>query len=768
MTMTLPDVVMQGPNPWVDPRTYGASFDYETVTGSMLISTTTVTVSTAPFLSTDVGKLIAVHGAGASGGILLSTIVAYISATQVTIGTPALTAVTNVQVEYGTDNTSAIQAALNSFATTFPGPVGGIVRLPLGVGWIGSQVVVPFFVEMQGVGTRATVLKAYPGFSNTYMVQLGSLTNQGESCKVTNFGLDCSGLSGLQAGVYSQTIQEGSGVRHFVIVNFCNYGIWINTTSNPNPAQNYELVDIELYPLTAVTSASTSAIRIDGSGTCVRKISGITAVGNSGTTAAATAIALYSSPGTCLHTIHVESYFNGVTLNNVTGATEIDNFAMGPSLTNGVVISSDSNSVVCTNLFNAFSSPTLIDHYASGLTLTGNVPLYSSLVGRMDRLVSNVVFVGNNNGPDAPAAYALQPGTLMSRNNAANPNVIAWNGVNFGTDTQGGFFSTNSVCGSDGTTWSKTSIASSNNALFMRMAAALFELRFGQASNTRGAGPGLGVFSANSSGVGIGNGIAPAYALHGQGGPWRVQYAPAVTCTISQVGTAGTTTNTYWVVANTLGGGKVLCGPFTTNTSNASPSSTNYDLLTITQSIGAISYDLLRGSTPSQTWSTGYAPTSSSSTFTVSYTGQGLLAYTPPSRNTSADITVDGTTFTNHLVSAGSSPTVVAGPGVGTGSGASVQIVGTDQSGYVKVVTGSSPSGSNAVIGTVSFATPFDAVPKPVQIWPANSAANALQSTGAAPYADVGNNTTGGWVLSSGATALSASATYYFGYGVAP
>lgn len=69
--------------------------------GAMTATSTTLTCTDAAFLSTDVGKSIAVDGAGTGGTILQSTIAAYVSATQVTLADAAVVTVVGATVSYG-------------------------------------------------------------------------------------------------------------------------------------------------------------------------------------------------------------------------------------------------------------------------------------------------------------------------------------------------------------------------------------------------------------------------------------------------------------------------------------------------------------------------------------------------------------------------------------------------------------------------------------------------------------------------------------------
>jgi hypothetical protein len=80
--------------------------------GAMTAGAATLTSASAPFKLTDVGKAIIVGGAGASGGLLQSTIANYISPSQVSLTVSASTSTSAAGVLWGTDNRAAIQSAI--------------------------------------------------------------------------------------------------------------------------------------------------------------------------------------------------------------------------------------------------------------------------------------------------------------------------------------------------------------------------------------------------------------------------------------------------------------------------------------------------------------------------------------------------------------------------------------------------------------------------------------------------------------------------------
>lgn len=134
--------------PWrfdvTDPA-YGAVGDAKVVAdGAMSSGSATLTSATAGFTVDDVGKSISVKGAAATGvTTLVTTISAYVSATQVTLtaANGSGGAVSGAIVIWGTDDTTAIQAAVdaaeaylaagNTYAQVYCPPLPYVIAGPL-------------------------------------------------------------------------------------------------------------------------------------------------------------------------------------------------------------------------------------------------------------------------------------------------------------------------------------------------------------------------------------------------------------------------------------------------------------------------------------------------------------------------------------------------------------------------------------------------------------------------------------------------------------
>lgn len=145
----------------VQNPSYGAKGDTKRKTGgSISASSSTFTASSSTFVAGDVGKVITVQGAAASGAVLSTTIASYTSATQVTLTAPAGTTVSNANFAFGTDDTAAILATIGAAASV------GTVYAPPGIytirGASNSNAPISFASKGGLVGSGGNPLSAGP------------------------------------------------------------------------------------------------------------------------------------------------------------------------------------------------------------------------------------------------------------------------------------------------------------------------------------------------------------------------------------------------------------------------------------------------------------------------------------------------------------------------------------------------------------------------------------------------------------------------------
>lgn len=125
-------------------------------------------------------------------------------------------------------------------------------------------------------------------------------------------------------------------------------------------------------------------------------------------------------------------------------------------------------------------------------------------------------------------------------------------------------------------------------------------------------------------------------------------------------------------------------------------------------------------------------------------------------------VTDDGTASFLHIAGIGTAPGIAAGTGAGTSPTVSLTKA-TDLSGVINVTTGTLPTLSAAIV-TITFATAYVSAPK-VFIREANGNAATLSGVSMV-FVDDANTTTTTFVLTAGATALTAATAYKWYYTV--
>lgn len=119
----------------------------------------------------------------------------------------------------------------------------------------------------------------------------------------------------------------------------------------------------------------------------------------------------------------------------------------------------------------------------------------------------------------------------------------------------------------------------------------------------------------------------------------------------------------------------------------------------------------------------------------------------------------DGSIGILHALSSGTTPSISAGTGAGTGGTASINTDGTDEQGVITIAAGTAPSVSSATICTVTFGTAYRDTQPAVILWPNNAAAATLSLL---PFT---SGTTTGFTLKAGvAVGLGSATTYSYNY----
>jgi hypothetical protein len=112
-----------------------------------------------------------------------------------------------------------------------------------------------------------------------------------------------------------------------------------------------------------------------------------------------------------------------------------------------------------------------------------------------------------------------------------------------------------------------------------------------------------------------------------------------------------------------------------------------------------------------------------------------------------------------HFCGNSTAPTKAAGTGAGTSPTITLDSSASDASGYLTVLTGTTPAGTAATIVTLTFSSTYATAPH-IALTPHSATAAALGTT-TQVWVD---STTGTLVLKSGSAGLTASTTYIWSY----
>lgn len=199
-------------------KAYGARADAKIGTnGSINASSTSFSDPGAAFTAADVGKSIVINAATTGSIGLATTIAGYVSPTQVTLAAAASLTASGVYYAYGTDDTAAIQAAVNAAAALTTGKVTVVLEDALHM-IAGALVTTNGYnaqITLPNVATSAnklgvTITGRTPDVEITPYDGTGALTVQG-CALVTTLGANSQPAFSATAGVPSVIGGPASG-----------------------------------------------------------------------------------------------------------------------------------------------------------------------------------------------------------------------------------------------------------------------------------------------------------------------------------------------------------------------------------------------------------------------------------------------------------------------------------------------------------------------------------------------------------------------------
>lgn len=240
---------------------YGAIHNGKTVNDASM-SSNTVTSATANFSSSDIGKIIVIAGAGVAGAALKTTITGFTSSTQVTTSAPASASVTNKKIDWGTDDTTAIQNGINACVSGG----GGTLYFPNGIYIINGSLYVAgtnpnsqlYFPSSDILPTRVSVKLL--GESNVTMAGTylgGQLATSGVILQSTLIASEVSGTNPCILSTLTSTTTVTGGQQYNENWNYIfmeNMGFRTYT----NGGQSHKMGAVNLYKAAKVSTKNCS------------------------------------------------------------------------------------------------------------------------------------------------------------------------------------------------------------------------------------------------------------------------------------------------------------------------------------------------------------------------------------------------------------------------------------------------------------------------------------------------------------------------------
>jgi hypothetical protein len=229
----------------------------QVIDGAMTSGSHTVTSASNPWAAGDVGKIIVVGGAGASGADLVTTIATFTSAGSVVLsGAAAGATVSSAIITFGSDDTAALQAAITTMSTA----AAGRIVAPAGIYIFGGAL------QTTGIGTpgpaynaQVTLPNVAPGIAANVLMIEGDRPAGGDYFQLL-------GSEPPRYGTIFFSTGSGSGTRPCFIggpqlgantmsaLNFYLRNITLRTVTNPT---------ISLLDLLKVGNAALEYVTLD-------------------------------------------------------------------------------------------------------------------------------------------------------------------------------------------------------------------------------------------------------------------------------------------------------------------------------------------------------------------------------------------------------------------------------------------------------------------------------------------------------------------------
>jgi hypothetical protein len=318
---------------------------------------------------------------------------------------------------------AALDTAIASFTTDGSIQAGGLLLLEAKRFYFDNTYTIPTAFVARGMGRNATGLEASGSFpTDTRLIQLGTPGALAFGCRLENLYVDCNDVAG-STGVYSETINEQSGVFDVLIRRFKKYG-WHLSDAGGGGIQpdNFSGRGIE-FTISSTPDAGAIALYCNNSTsiTRIRELHDITVNALGAVQVNAVGIKLTGCAGAELSGIHVEKVVTGL---ETSSPCNVHGFEGHSTVTNVVrVLSAASGSTVTlTNIMRNGATNTVVDDVKS-ITITGDNINYS-LAGNTQNYGDTLRLLGTSDVTASDTSGALVLGQVGATNMGLDTNEI--------------------------------------------------------------------------------------------------------------------------------------------------------------------------------------------------------------------------------------------------------------------------------------------------------------------------------------------------------
>jgi hypothetical protein len=311
------------------------------------------------------------------------------------------------------DDTAAIQKAIDVASVAVSGSQGRTVLLPAGTAIISSTLTLPNTVRFLGQNKNGTVLKAAASWvlgAVPYMLHATNGTSSMFDSLLEHMTIDANDVAGLGC-IRTDGWQENCGTRHVLLYNFTTHGILYSQTgyATSGGAAFSLIEDTEMFASADGALAGVKLEEISSIGSFVLTMKRCTITGVSGTPLPAAIDIAKDSAN--LELCHFEYCTSGINVAGV-GRLKIDSCTGGPSVTNLIKVAAGfTGKLSAEGCLRAGATYFLSDARSGGLGDISGRDIQKVILGGSDsQLVADNVchawceFDGTATGTNAPTA----------------------------------------------------------------------------------------------------------------------------------------------------------------------------------------------------------------------------------------------------------------------------------------------------------------------------------------------------------------------------